>query len=57
MFETYGPGKDNVSTALRLPAGLTVVNAGLGLLGRMGAGSSYSASTLPEQVGTSRFRV
>eukprot|EP00230_Micromonas_polaris_P007627 CAMPEP_0117626214 /NCGR_PEP_ID=MMETSP0802-20121206/1301_1 /TAXON_ID=38833 /ORGANISM="Micromonas sp., Strain CCMP2099" /LENGTH=385 /DNA_ID=CAMNT_0005430319 /DNA_START=7 /DNA_END=1164 /DNA_ORIENTATION=- len=46
LYDTYGPGKENVSSLLRAGA-LTVLTAGFGLAPRMGAGSRYTPATMP----------
>lgn len=48
LYDTYGPGKEKVSSLLRAGA-LTVLTAGFGLAPRMGAGSRYRAARMPEK--------
>jgi glutathione S-transferase len=48
LYDTYGPGKEKVSTLLRAGA-FTVLTAGFGLAPRMGAGSRYRAARMPEK--------
>ena len=48
LYDTYGPGKEKVSSLLRAGA-LTVLTAGFGLAPRMGAGSRYRAARMPDK--------
>ena len=48
LYDTYGPGKDKVSSLLRAGA-FTVLTAGFGLAPRMGAGSRYTAARAVEK--------
>lgn len=48
LFSQYGGGEP-VPASLALPVGLTGIMNGLGLIGRLGAGSRYRKAKMPEQ--------
>ena len=48
LFNTYGPGEDAIPATLG-SSPVNAISAGLALLPRMGAGSSYRSAKSPEQ--------
>mmetsp|Transcript_4675 Transcript_4675/g.10455 ORF Transcript_4675/g.10455 Transcript_4675/m.10455 type:complete len:349 (+) Transcript_4675:31-1077(+) len=49
LFKTYGPGEDAEIPAILSSSPLNAISAGLSLLPRMGAGSTYTSAKKPEQ--------
>ena len=49
LFQTYGPGEDAEIPATLSSSPLNAISAGLSLLPRMGAGSTYTSAKKPEQ--------